>query len=365
MKPASVLALFWVASCHDGDADPSGAGPDAGVELEAGASSSSSSSSGTPVDDAAVRVHAVFDLPRETRTRTLSALTGSGPELFALPDKERRIVTLTASADYTEFTVGDGIALSGLARPTWDGEGLARARDGSFYVVADETGPSVIHVSAEGALLSELAIPSRFEGQASNNKGFESLTLSPSGSFLFSCNESALPADGPAASKSNGTVVRLLRLGVDGAAAGGAAAEYAYRTESLGAGTGGDMGVSDMLALDDDSLLVLERGYQSDYGNTVRLFRVELTGARDVSQQDSLGDAPAVLDKQLVVDIGALPPGTTVHPAKQPNPLLDNYEAITLGPTLPDGRASLILLSDDNGQASQVARLLVLSLRSL
>lgn len=359
MRPASVLALIWVASCSGADTDLPRATPDAGAET----SSSSSGSGGAPPqdDDSAVRVHAAFDLPREARTRTLSALTGRGPELFALPDKSRRIITLTANAEYTEFTVGDGFELTGLTHPTWDGEGLARAADGSFYVVADETAPHVIHVSAEGAQLDVVEIPERFADQASNNKGLESLALAPSGTFLFSCNESALTSDGPAASKTQGTVVRILRLPIGG----GAAREYAYRTEPLGAGSRGDMGVSDVTALGDDSLLVLERGYQSDYGNTVRLFRVSLAGATDVAALDSLGDAPPVVDKELIVDLATLPPGDVQHPAKQPNPLLDNYEAITVGPTLPDGRASVILLSDDNAQASQVARVLVLSLRSL
>lgn len=355
MKAWCVVALVWVASCNDGDTDPSG------TPALAAADASASSSGDPAPSTGAVVVHAVVDLPRTARTRTLSGLAGEGPVFYALPDKDRRIVTLTANAEYTGFEAGDGIPLSGLMHPTWDGEGIARAADGSFYLVADETAPSVVQTSPEGALIREIAVPERYRVQPRNNKGLESLSLAPSGAYLFTCNESALTVDGPAATKTQGTVVRILRLPVGE----GASSEFAYRTEALGAGSGGDMGVSEVHALSNDSLLVLERGYQSDYGNTVRVFRVSLSGARDVTALDALGESPEVVEKELIVDVAMLPPGDVVHPAKQPNPLLDNYESLTLGPTLPNGSRLLLLLSDDNGQASQVARVLVLAVRGL
>lgn len=322
-----------------------------------GARDSSSGSVATEAGVAPVSVYAVFDLPRSAATQTLSALTTDGQTYFALPDKRTRLVTLTPNAATTEFTVGEGAVLWAETAADWDGEGLARAADGSFYVVAHETTPRVVHVSAAGDPLGEVAVPPRYADQPRNNKGLESLSLSPSGAYLFSSNEAALTRDGPAPTKTAGTSVRLLRMSV---ASSAPPTEYAYRTEPLGEGTGGDMGVSDVLALSDDSMLVLERGYQSDFGNTVRLFEVRVAGAPDVSALPSLADAK-VVEKQLVVDIAQLPPGTTQHPSTQPNPLLDNYEAVTFGPTLPDGRRLLVLLSDDNGQATQVARVLVLA----
>jgi hypothetical protein len=47
--------------------------------------------------------------------------------------------------------------------------------------------------------------------------------------------------------------------------------------------------------------------------------------------------------------------------------LLDNFEAMTLGPALSDGRRALILASDDNSSDIQTTRLVVLavSVRSL
>ena len=53
------------------------------------------------------------------------------------------------------------------------------------------------------------------------------------------------------------------------------------------------------------------------------------------------------------------------HPSTQPNPILDNYEALAIGPALADGRRLLFVTSDDNASASQVARVLVLAVRGL
>ncbi|RYZ66764.1 MAG: esterase-like activity of phytase family protein, partial [Proteobacteria bacterium] len=243
MRVWGFAALVWVASCSDGDTDKTG-GPSGASSSGAGDASASSSGTIPGGDSDTVVVHAVVDLPRTARTRTLSGLTGEGPHFYAVPDKDRRIVGLTANADYTGFEIDDGTVLTGLVHPTWDGEGIARAPDGSFYLVADETAPNVVHVSAEGAFLAQIPVPGRYAGQPRNNKGLESLSIAPSGAFLFSCNESALTTDGVAATKTQGTVVRILRLAVGQAGS----REYAYRTESLGAGSGGDMGVSEVHA---------------------------------------------------------------------------------------------------------------------
>lgn len=60
-----------------------------------------------------------------------------------------------------------------------------------------------------------------------------------------------------------------------------------------------------------------------------------------------------------------LPAGNTKHPGTQPNPILDNYEALAVGPTLADGRRLLFVTSDDNASTTQVARVLVLAVRGL
>lgn len=368
---ASALLVAALALATGGAACSSSAGDGDGVDAGAGGDDGgvegASAHDGAGGDDASasleVTLHAVVDLPRTSATQALSA-TAFDPTtrtLHALQDTGPSIVPLVASPEYDAFTVGTPLVLTGRTEAAWDGEGLVR-EGGGFIAVTVETAPLVERFDATGQRTGAVPLPARFAEQASGNKGLESLTLSPSGRYLFTANESALTTDGVAATKSKGSTVRILRREL----ATGADRETAYRTEPLGAGAAaGDMGVSELAAVSDDVLLVLERGFQSGYGNTVRIFRVDVSTGTPVGDQASLSDATPVLTKTLVVDLATLPAGSTKHPGTQPNPLLDNYEALALGPTLADGRRLVFVTSDDNASATQVARVLVLAVRGL
>ena len=120
----------------------------------------------------------------------------------------------------------------------------------------------------------------------------------------------------------------------------------------------------EIVALSETDLLVLERGFVTSEGNTVRIFRVDLSGAADVSDEPTLS-APGLqpLVKTLVVDLVTCPSGGATSPpgSIQPNPVLDNFEGMTLGPNLPGGQRALILVSDDNGAANQKTRVVALA----
>lgn len=332
LVPAA-CALVLAAACGD-DPTPT----PAAASVDAG---------GADADvPAAATLLAAFDLPRTGATQALSAtwFDVETSTLFALQDTEPRIVPLAGSNDWKTWTPGSPIALTGRPDATWDGEGLARAGD-VFYAITVETTPLLERFDRAGRYLGAVDLPPVFAKQAPGNKGIESLSLAPSGKYLFAANEAALTTDGDVATKSKGTLVRILRRDL----ATGSDEERQYLTEPLGAGTGGDMGVSDVTAISDDAMLVLERGFQSGYGNTVRIFAVEFSSPP--------------LTKRLVVDLATLPADGLTHPSIQPNPILDNYEALALGPTLADGRRVVFVTSDDNASAGQVARILVLALR--
>jgi hypothetical protein len=241
---------------------------------------------------------------------------------------------------------------------TLDGEGLARLPAGDL-LVASETEPSLRRFAPDGRLLAELAAPARFQvaprGQATANMTFEGLAIGPDGTVVFVAMEGPLAPDGW--TNDGRGRLRLLRYEERGEASFVAVAHYFYLTEP-------GQAVSELVVLDGGDLLVLERGFFPGAGNTVRLFRVTPSGAADVTQRASL-DAPDLtpLRKQVLVDLAACPPGGARHPAAQPTPLLDNYEAMALGPALPDGRRTLLLVSDDNFGADQVTRVLALAVR--
>lgn len=239
-----------------------------------------------------------------------------------------------------------------------DGEGIALTRRGDL-LVSSETEPSIRRFSLDGRLLEELPVPERFlvapQGEATSNQTFESLSLSPNNRSLFTAVEGPLAPDGRTADGSGR--IRILRYEDRGAGGFVPAEEYYYLADP-------GLGVVEIVALSEDELLVMERGFQAGVGNTVRIYRVSLDGATDVSGVDSLASSSvAPVAKEPLVDLADCPPSgaTTAPGALQTNPLLDNFEALTLGPRLPGGRQSLVLVSDDNFNSVQTTRVLVLA----
>lgn len=124
------------------------------------------------------------------------------------------------------------------------------------------------------------------------------------------------------------------------------------------AGSTDTNGVSDITALGHDRFLVLERAsIFADNNWKARIYLVDLHGATDVLGRDSLTDPAAravkPVRKTLVTDLSDVP-GL---------PRVDNVEGITLGPRLPDGRRTVVLVSDDNFAARQVTQFIAFAMR--
>jgi len=205
----------------------------------------------------------------------------------------------------------------------------------------------------DGAFLGEFTLPSglRMAGDEHgprDNEALEGLTLTPSGTYVYAAMEGPLYDDGPMPSESAGALTRVTRFD---AQTGEATAQFAYPVDAVSAGPGADNGISDLVALDDTSFLSIERGY----GGRVeaRAYRVVLGDAEDVLGRASLQGAPVrTMTKTLLADLDALP--GLDH--------LDNVEGITLGPLLPDGRQSVVMVTDDNFSDSQVTQVLLFAL---
>lgn len=112
-------------------------------------------------------------------------------------------------------------------------------------------------------------------------------------------------------------------------------------------------GVPEIAVLDQSGhFLALERSYGLQ-GFDIRLYQLASGGATDISAIASLrGDTSNInpIQKQLVLDLATL--GIP----------LQNYEAMSFGPRLPNGHQSLLLMSDDNFVPEQATRLLVFDL---
>lgn len=236
-----------------------------------------------------------------------------------------------------------------------DGEGLAI--DGDDLLVASEVGPEIGRYTSDGRLVGTLPVPQRFlvapNGQGTLNETFESLSLAPDGQTLWTANERPLTGDGvDVDGRGRVRLIRYQRPSGDFAPAG----EFAYLLEP-------DQGLSELLVLGDGDLLTLERGLSLSTGFTARIYRVKTGGATDVSDIDALDGADfSAASKELVVDLGACPVSPGGGAPGPFSPLLDNFEGMTFGPDQGDGRHSLILISDDNGQSLQVTRIVVLAI---
>jgi hypothetical protein len=247
----------------------------------------------------------------------------------------------------------DGTAYDGTNS---DNEGLAVLPDGD-YLVSSETEPSIRIYGRDGVQKASLPVPARFavtgttpEGQATSNATLEGLTIARSGREIVAAMEGALSGD--VSASGDATLHRFLVYNLDRHGNWELTRQIAYRTE-----TGNR--IPEVQAYGRDSLLVEEAAFSATTGNSEELYAVtDSNAAPDVSNVANLSLAPDrdVVGKKLVVNLVACPTLGAPSRETQANPLLDNYEGMTIigGP----GLAAVWMISDDNFSATQFTRVL-------
>ena len=266
--------------------------------------------------------------------------------------------------DQIEFTkVTTLLNENGKNFPEWslDPEGIAFTGNSVFVSsegdVDRKISPFIKEFSLDGKLLKTLPIPDLFLPDDKGTKGirnnlaFESLTLTPDRKYLFTATENALVQDGAVPSLQSGSPCRILRYD---ALNGNPERSFVYITEPLppGANPVGQLttnGLVDLLAIDENRLISLERGFSLETGTVIKLFEISLEKGDRIEGLESLktrlGEiSPA--QKRLLLDLETL---------KVP---LDNIEGLTFGPVLEDGNRGLILVSDNNFSPLQETQIL-------
>ena len=264
--------------------------------------------------------------------QVLAVTTFRGPDGQPFPAQSLDPEGLTLTPQDTLVLTSEGIATRGIA-------------------------PFVREFDLSGQQLAELPVPGYFDPTATSgvrqNLGFEAAAVAPDGQQLFVGTENALVQDGPAATTATGSPARILRYHLGH---GGSDREYVYPTDPVAAPSTifTVNGLVELLPLNNEFLLAMERSFSVGAGNTIRIYRLALPGATDVSGitdiHDVVGLRPA--RKSLLLQLPSTING-------QP---LDNVEGMTLGPTLPDGRQSVLLVSDNNFTAGQASQVLLLAL---
>ncbi|MGZ8814602.1 MAG: esterase-like activity of phytase family protein, partial [Mycobacterium sp.] len=234
----------------------------------------------------------------------------------------------------------------------WSSEGERIVKDPNRPLLLD---PWVRVAGLDGAFRGQYALPpvlsmSQQDTGPRTNEGLEGLTLAPSGNFLFAGMEDPGFNDGGVPTAEDGALTRVTRFDVS---TGTATAQYAYPLDPITAPNGEANGLSDLVALDDDSFLAIERSHGTH--NVARIYRASIAEADNILDRPSLADAPpTAMTKSLVADLSTMPQVQN----------LDNVEGITLGPKLPDGRQVVVLVTDDNFSAEQMTQFYAFALQS-
>ncbi|MGH7790118.1 MAG: esterase-like activity of phytase family protein [Candidatus Binatia bacterium] len=275
-----------------------------------------------------------------TGAAELSGITwAGGTQFFVVGDNAGVVFPLTVTLDASSGSITTAALSAGIALGVGsDPEGLAYDSVNDSVYVGDESGPAIReHALADGSLLQTVAVPAVFSAYRPN-LSLESLSRAPDGP-LWTVNEEALSVDGPVSSSSTGTTVRLQRFDSALVPAG----QWAYVTDPIAGDIGAPgrdievSGVSDLVALNDNQLLVLERALGVGLFRH-RIYEVDFSTATDVSAEPdlTLASYTAVTKVLLWEGFSAI-----------------NFEGIALGPMLDGGARSLLLVSDNGGGVNQ------------
>jgi hypothetical protein len=278
----------------------------------------------------------------------LSGLTWAGPEVggggttyLAVMDNSNKLVrvsiavTSDGSISSAAIVPGGGLSLS----DSRDFEDIAfRGTALDSVYMCEEGSPEVREYRLDtGAFVRVLSRPVIFSNRRTNF-GFESLSLNRTRSTLWTANEEAITSDGPASTPTAGTWVRLLKYNATQTPPV-PVAQFAYLTQPIHGSviSGARSGVSQVVALPNGRLLVLERSFA--FGATffqTRIYEVDVAAATDVSS--------------LVTLVGATYTAATkrlLYSGDQ-----TNLEGLCLGPKLSDGSYALLGIVDDGDPIS-------------
>ncbi|WP_433274626.1 esterase-like activity of phytase family protein [Actinosynnema sp. CS-041913] len=223
--------------------------------------------------------------------------------LSGIPGDYRDVVAVTDSA-YSPTRVLTVDTLSAPARVRaeltvtkdgepvgYDGEGIAARRGGGYWLAAEGDGKKLpnllVEVAASGAVVREVPLPAAVAATATGN-GFEGVTTTGrgAGEQVWVAVQREWKADRP----GEATLARFTP----------ATGEWAFAAYPLDAASTGWIGLSEVTALDDRTLLVLERDNQrGDAAATKKVYRVDITGLTPVAA----GAPKPVVAKTLARDL--------------------------------------------------------------
>lgn len=262
----------------------------------------------------------------------------------------------------TDGTLNDGKPWLGLEKG-FDHEAIVKVSD-STLVIASEgycrlKEYPVLPTSADAAMVGypqnlwESRWPS---SDFYPNYNFESLAFDSVHQYLWTIPESTLRKDGQPATPQNGLANRLRLMRFDWGKLSRYITTYAYQMDQPSTHKKADiyvMGVSELCALPDGQLLVLEREafipkIKIGAFCKCKLYLINPLNAEEFSMKEKFSSDTPFLKKNLLVEWK-----TGLSLSKRS---FANYEGMCLGPKLEDGSQVVILLSDSQDQYAGVLK---------
>lgn len=233
--------------------------------------------------------------------------------------------------------------------------------------------PRIFRTDTKGHWKSDLPIPEKYLpepiGQqkkgTQNNGAFEGLTASTDAKLVYVSTEIPLSQDHYEMEEIKGPWIRIIKYeDKTGQLAYKPVTEYAYRVDGLKDSKQGKeifRGVSEILALNENKLLVVERGLKISPKtltmSAITLYVADLSTGSDVKSLEKLEAGKFTeVSKTKLIDF------ETDLAKELGSKDIENFEALSFGPQLPDGRKSLLIMSDNNFSKKQITRLLVFAI---
>lgn len=242
---------------------------------------------------------------------------------------------------------------------------LAWSTEGQRIVREDYTelqDPAIVRMGLDGSFHDSLPLPgnihiSRDGKGPRHNSGFEGLAFDETYDHLYVSLEDALYDDGQRAGTGDSTAwIRILKYDLQKKLP---VAQFAYELDPVPhaatpPGAFKINGVAEIMFAGMDRLLVLERAWSTGRAQSdVRIYLADLSKAEDVSAISSLRDGRLrkPVRKTLVADLNSL------------GIFIDNIEGLCLGPRLPNGNRSLLVVVDNNFDPRQRNQILLFEIR--
>ena len=211
--------------------------------------------------------------------------------------------------------------------------------------------PALRWTNVDGTFRNRLPLPAAMTAGVRHNLAYEGVAFTPSGDLWVGL-ENPAAQDGPITTPQAGALTRLTLLDRFGAIR----RQVAYPLDPIWKATPGkaaDAGLSEILWLDDQRLLVLERaGVQiegTNYAFHCRLYLADLSRASDVTDVARLAGADIRLTaKTLLADFDTVPGGP-----------VGNLEGMSWAPKGRFGPRRIVFVTDNNFDPKWASTLLV------